>query len=150
MSESSSEQGASSKKRTVAQLVERLRAKTSTERLSLLAHLSVGRTLCRLRDAIAAGEEVSQKAAMTLLCCGISLYRRHTLGDKEEEEEDAEETNALIKRSTVLIFVLLAGIEASRGERVDLNRARGGGRSQRRDPRRRAQGARPKAWRPRT
>ena len=124
MSESSSEQGASSKKRTVAQLVERLRAKTSTERLSLLAHLSVGRTLCRLRDAIAAGEEVSQKAAMTLLCCGISLYRRHTLGDKEEEDEDAEETNALIKRSTVLIFVLLAAIEASRGDRLDLDRAR--------------------------
>ena len=41
MSESSSEQGANSKKRTVAQLVDRLRAKTSTERLSLMAHLSV-------------------------------------------------------------------------------------------------------------
>ena len=124
MSESSSEQGANSKKRTVAQLVERLRAKTSTERLSLLAHLSVGRTLCRLRDAIANGEEVTRKSATTLLCCGISLYRRHTLGDREEEEEDTEETNALIKRSTVLIFVLLAAIEASRGERVNLDNAR--------------------------
>ena len=124
MSESSSEQGANSKKRTVAQLVDRLRAKTSTERLSLLAHLSVGRTLCRLRDAIANGEEVSQKAAMALLCCGISLYRRHTLGDKEEEDEDTVETHGLIKRSTVLIFVLLAAIEASRGNRLDLDRAR--------------------------
>jgi hypothetical protein len=124
MSESSSEQGANSKKRTVAQLVDRLRAKTTTERLSLMAHLSVGRTLCRLRDAIANGEEVSQKTAMTLLCCGISLYRRHTLGDREEEDEDTEETSALIKRSTVLIFVLLAAIEASRGERLDLDRAR--------------------------
>lgn len=124
MSESSSEQGANSKKRTVGQLVDRLRAKTSTERLSLLAHLSVGRTLCRLRDAIANGEEVSQKAAMALLCCGISLYRRHTLGDKEEEDEDTVETHALIKRSTVLIFVLLAAIEASRGNRLDLDRAR--------------------------
>jgi len=124
MSESSSEQGANSKKRTVAQLVDRLRAKTSTERLSLMAHLSVGRTLCRLRDAIANGEEVSQKAAMALLCCGISLYRRHTLGDREEDDEDTEETNALIKRSTVLIFVLLAAIEASRGDRLDLDRAR--------------------------
>ena len=124
MSESSSEQGANSKTRTVAQLVDRLRAKTSTERLSLLAHLSVGRTLCRLRDAIANGEEVSKKAAMALLCCGISLYRRHTLGDREEEDEDTEETNALIKRSTVLIFVLLAAIEASRGERVDVDNAR--------------------------
>ena len=124
MSESSSEQGTNNKKRTVAQLVDRLRAKTSAERLSLLAHLSVGRTLCRLRDAIANGEEVSQKAAMALLCCGISLYRRHTLGDKEEEEEDVEETNVLIKRSTVLIFVLLAAIEASRGDRLNLARAR--------------------------
>jgi len=124
MSESSSEQGANSKKRTVAQLVDRLRAKTTAERLSLMAHLSVGRTLCRLRDAIANGEEVSQKAAMALLCCGISLYRRHTLGDREEEEEDTEETNALIKRSTVLIFVLLAAIEASRGDRLNLERAR--------------------------
>ena len=124
MSESSSEQGTNSKKRTVAQLVDRLRDKTSTERLSLMAHLSVGRTLCRLRDAIANGEEVSKKAAMALLCCGISLYRRHTLGDKEEEEEDTEETNALIKRSTVLIFVLLAAIEASRGERIDVDNAR--------------------------
>ena len=124
MSESSSEQGANSKKRTVAQLVDRLRAKTSVERLSLMAHLSAGRTMCRLRDAIANGEEVSQKAAMALLCCGISLYRRHTLGDREEDDEDTEETNALIKRSTVLIFVLLAAIEASRGDRLDLDRAR--------------------------
>ena len=124
MSESSSEQGANSKKRTVAQLVDRLRAKTSAERLSLMAHLSAGRTMCRLRDAIANGEEVSQKAAMALLCCGISLYRRHTLGDREEDDEDTEETNALIKRSTVLIFVLLAAIEASRGDRLDLDRAR--------------------------
>ena len=124
MSESSSEQGANSKKRTVAQLVERLRSKASLERLSLMAHLSVGRTLCRLRDAIANGEEVSQKSAMALLCCGISLYRRHTLGDREEDDEDSEETNALIKRSTVLIFVLLAAIEASRGDRLDLDRAR--------------------------
>ena len=94
MSESSSEQGANSKKRTVAQLVDRLRAKTTTERLSLMAHLSVGRTLCRLRDAIANGEEVSQKTAMTLLCCGISLYRRHTLGDREEEDEDSGNRNS--------------------------------------------------------
>ena len=125
MSASSSELSASGgKKRTVAHMVDRLRAKTSAERLSLMAHLSVGRTLCRLRDAIANGEQVTQKAAMTLLCCGISLYRRHTLGDKEEEDEDTEETNALIKRSTVLIFVLLAAIEASRGDRLDLDRAR--------------------------
>ena len=125
MSASSSElSAAGGRKRTVAQLVDRLREKTSAERFSLLAHLSAGRTLCRLRDTIANGEEVSQKAAMTLLCCGISLYRRHTLGDREEEDEDAEETNALIKRTAVLVFVLLAAIEASRGERVDVENAR--------------------------
>lgn len=125
MSASSSElSAAGGQKRTVAQLVDRLREKTSTERFSLLAHLSVGRTLCRLRDAIANGEEVSKKAAMALLCCGISLYRRHTLGDREEEDEDAEETNALIKRTAVLVFVLLAAIEASRGERVNVDNAR--------------------------
>lgn len=125
MSASSSELSASGgKKRTVAQLVDRLRDKTSTERFSLLAHLSVGRTLCRLRDAIAAGEEVNRKAAMALLCCGISLYRRHTLGDREEEDEDTEEMNALIKRTAVLIFVLLAAIEASRGDSVNVEHAR--------------------------
>jgi hypothetical protein len=125
MSASSSDLSASGgKKRTVAQLADRLRDKTATERFSLLAHLSVGRTLCRLRDAIANGEEVNRKAAMTLLCCGISLYRRHTLGNQEEEEEDTEEMNALIKRTAVLIFVLLAAIEASRGGRVDVDNAR--------------------------
>ena len=125
MSASSSDLSASGgKKQTVAQLVDRLRDKTATERFSLLAHLSVGRTLCRLRDAIANGEEVNRKAAMTLLCCGISLYRRHTLGNQEEEDEDTEEMNALIKRTAVLIFVLLAAIEASRGDRVDVDNAR--------------------------
>lgn len=125
MSESSSELGSGGRKRTTAQLVDRLRFKASTERLSLLSHLSMGRTLCKLRDALASGEEVSRKTAMALLCCGISLYRRYTLGDREEEEEDSEETNALIKQSAVLIFVLLAAIEASRGDLVDLKAVRG-------------------------
>lgn len=126
MSESSSELGSGGRKRTVAQLVDRLRSRTSAERLALTAHLSVGRTLCKLRDAIANGEEVSKKAAMGLVCCGIGLYRRHTLGDREEEDEDAEETNALIKQSSALIFVLLAAIEArnSRSESMDLSNAR--------------------------
>ena len=90
MSESSSELGSGGRKRTFEQLVDRLRGRVSAERLALTAHLSVGRTLCKLRDAIASGEQVSKKAAMGLVCCGISLYRRHTLGDREEEDEDAE------------------------------------------------------------
>ena len=86
MSETSSELGSGGRKRTVAQLVDRLAERTSAERLSLLTHLSIGRNLCKLRDAILAGEEVSRKAATSLLCSGISLYRRHTLGDREEED----------------------------------------------------------------
>ena len=123
MSESSSELGSHGRKRTVEQLVDRLRSKTSTERLALKAHLSAGRTLCKLRDAIASGEQVSKKAAMGLVCCGISLYRRHTLGDREEEDEDAEETNALIRQSSVLIFVLLAAIEAKNNDRAAMDLA---------------------------
>jgi len=121
MSESSSELGSGGRKRTVAQLVDKLRSRTSTERLALTAHLSVGRTLCKLRDAIADGEGVSKKAAMGLVCCGIGLYRRHTLGDREEEEEDAEETNALIRQSSALIFVLLAAIEAKNNRPESMN-----------------------------
>ena len=113
MSESSSELGAAGRKRSVDDLVERLRAKTLSERLPLLAHLSIGRTLCKLRDAITNDEPVSPKAAKALLCCGIAMYRRHAVGEKGDEEgEDHEETMALVKQSSVLIFVLLASIEA--------------------------------------
>ena len=116
MSESSSELGAAGRKRSVDELVERLRAKTLAERLPLLAHLSIGRTLCKLRDAITNDEPVSARSAKTLLCCGIAMYRRHAVGEKGDEEgEDYEETMALIKRSCVLIFVLLACIEARGG-----------------------------------
>ena len=123
MSESSSEQGTNSKKRTVAQLVDRLRDKTSTERLSLMAHLSVGRTLCRLRDAIANGEEVSKKAAMALLCCGISLYRRHTLADREEEDEALD----LLRREGQLEHAVHVGrVTHEEGDRHGEGLPRGG------------------------
>ena len=121
MSESSSELGSGGRKRTVEQLVDKLRSRTSADRLALTAHLSIGRTLCKLRDAIANGEQVSKKAAMGLVCCGISLYRRHTLGDRQEEDEDAEETNALIRQSSVLLFVLLAAIEARNNDRTAMD-----------------------------
>jgi hypothetical protein len=121
MSESSSELGSGGRRRTIEQLVDRLRSRTSTDRLALTAHLSVGRTLCKLRDAIAAGEQVSKKAAMGLVCCGIGMYRRHTLGDREEEDEDTEETSALIKQSSVLIFVLLSAIEARNNVREPMD-----------------------------
>ena len=125
MSESSSELGAAGRKRSVDELVERLRTKTLAERLPLLAHLSIGRTLCKLRDAITNDEPVSAKAAKALLCCGIAMYRRHAVGEQNDEEgEDHEETMALIKQSSVLIFVLLATIEArSSGGTADVEAA---------------------------
>ena len=79
------------------------------------------RVLCKLRDAIANGDQVSKKAAMGLVCCGIGLYRRHTLGDREEEDGDGEETNALIRQSVTLIFVLLAAIEAKNNSRATMD-----------------------------
>ena len=121
MSASSSELGAAGRKRTVEELVDRLRTKTLVDRLSLLAHLSIGRTLCKLRDAVLNDEDVSPKAAKALLCCGIAMYRRHAVGEQGEEEgEDHEETMALIKQSAVLIFVLLATIEARNGGAVEI------------------------------
>ena len=98
------------------ELVERLRAKILADRMPLLAHLSIGRTLCKLRDSIINEERVSPKAAKALLCCGIAMYRKYTIGEQGDEEgDDREETTDLVKQSSVLIFVLLAIIEARSG-----------------------------------
>ena len=89
--------------------------------MPLLAHRSIGRTLCKLRDSITNDERVSPKAAKALLCCGIAMYRRYTIGEHGEEDgDDREETTALVKKSSVLIFVLLAAIESRRGDDVDV------------------------------
>ena len=124
MSDVSSELGAAGRKRTINELASRLNRKASAERLSLSAHLSIGRLLCKLRDAIVAGETLNKQDAMKVLCAGISFYRRHTLGDAQEEDEDSTETTALLKRSATLIFVLLASIEARNNELVDIEGAR--------------------------
>jgi hypothetical protein len=132
MSESSSDLSASaSSKRSVDDLVERLRRKSLVGRLPLLAHLSIGRTLCKLRDAITNGDTVSRKAAQTLLCCGIAMYRRHAVGENLTEGgedradmEDREETTALVEQSAALIFVLLAAIEARTTLTTDVERVR--------------------------
>ena len=124
MSDVSSELGAAGRKRTVHELASRLNRKASTERLSLSAHLSIGRLLCKLRDAIVAGETLSKQDAVKVLCAGISFYRRHTLGDAQEEDEDSTETTALLKRSATLIFVLLASVEALTNGLVNLESAR--------------------------
>ena len=87
MSDVSSELGTAGRKRTVGELASRLHHTASAERLSLSAHLSIGRLLCKLRDAIVAGEALNKQDAVKILCAGISFYRRHTLGDQQEEEE---------------------------------------------------------------
>ena len=98
MSESSSELGAAGRRRSVDELVERLRAKTLAERLPLLAHLSIGRTLCKLRDAITDGDPVSAKAGKTLLCADtvdLAAYLNWTgynrrVGDTVPLPDDSE------------------------------------------------------------
>ena len=50
--------------------------------------------------------------AIKILCAGISFYRRHTLGEVQEEDEDSSETIALLRQSSTLIFVLLAAVES--------------------------------------
>ena len=112
MSDASSELGAAGRKCTVAELAARLHRKASAERVSLSLHLSIGRLLCKLRDAIVAGEALKQTDAVRILCAGISFYRRHALGDVGDDEEDATDTIALLKQSATLIFVLLAAIES--------------------------------------
>jgi hypothetical protein len=112
MSDASSELGAAGRKCTVAELAARLHRKASAEKVSLSLHLSIGRLLCKLRDAIVAGEALKQTDAVRILCAGISFYRRHALGDVGDDEEDATDTIALLKQSATLIFVLLAAIES--------------------------------------
>jgi len=87
MSDVSSELGADGRKRTVHDLASRLHHKASAERLSLSAHLSIGRLLCKLRDAVVAGEKLNKQEAVKV-------------------------TRALLKQSAMLIFVLLAAVEA--------------------------------------
>ena len=121
MSETSSELGVNGRKHSVNDLVDRLRNKTLAPRLPLVAHLSIGRPLCKLRDAILNGDEVSSKSTKTLLCCGIAMYRKHSLGEVGEEggDETDESGRALIRKSTALILVLLGILEARSGNFID-------------------------------
>ena len=124
MSDVSSELGAEGRTRTVGDLASRLHRKSSTERLSLSAHLSIGRLLCKLRDAIVSGQTLTQHDAVKVLCAGISFYRRHTLGDVQEVEEDSAATISLLRQSATLIFVLLAAIESRGNATPDVQSAR--------------------------
>ena len=124
MSDVSSELGAEGRRRTVGDLASRLHRKASTERLSLSAHLSIGRVLCKLRDCIVSGETLTQQDALKVLCAGISFYRRHTLGDVQEVEEDSTATISLLRQSASLIFVLLAAIESRGSDATDVQSAK--------------------------
>ena len=94
---------------------------------SLTAHLSAGRVLVALRDALLAGGELSRRSKLMLICTGISLRRRHAASEVIVEADgpstdaavlqDQETSRALLLETAQLIFSLLCMIE--RRERGD-------------------------------
>ena len=88
---------------------------------SLTSHLSAGRTLLALRDALLAGKELSKRSKLTLICTGIALRRRHAASEVVVEADgpsadaavlqDQETSRALLLESAQLIFMLLCIIE---------------------------------------
>ena len=125
MSEASSEHSAGGTRYTPEQLVQRLQRKAGNEaeRFSLTSHLAAGRVLVRLRDALLAGEALSQRSEMALLCVGIALRRRWlstqnqmSEDDSADTKRDAEDSLELLRKSAKLIFVLLCLVEKRRAE----------------------------------
>ena len=125
MSEASSEHSAGGTRYTGDQLVQRLQRKAGNEaeRFSLTSHLAAGRVLVRLRDALLAGEALSQRSEMALLCVGIALRRRWlstqnqmSEDDSADTKRDAEDSLELLRKSVKLIFVLLCLVEKRRAE----------------------------------
>ena len=125
MSEASSEHSAGGTRYTPEQLVQRLQRKAGNEaeRFSLTSHLAAGRVLVRLRDALLAGEALSQRSEMALLCVGIALRRRWlstqnqmSEDDNADTKRDAEDSLELLRKSAKLIFVLLCLVEKRRAE----------------------------------
>jgi hypothetical protein len=125
MSEASSEHSAGGTRYTSEQLVQRLQRKAGSdaERFSLTSHLAAGRTLVRLRDALLAGDALSQRSEMALLCVGIALRRRWLSAqtqvsedDNADAKRDAEDSLELLRKSVNLIFVLLCLVEKRRSE----------------------------------
>ena len=125
MSEASSEHSAGGTRYTGEQLVQRLQRKAGNEaeRFSLTSHLAAGRVLVRLRDALLAGEPLSQRSEMALLCVGIALRRRWLSTQNQMSEDDSADTKRddedsleLLRKSVKLIFVLLFLVEKRRAE----------------------------------
>ena len=91
--------------------------------LSLTSHLKGLRALLKAKDRAVAGEVPNSKTVLRAVCCGVSLYRRCSVGDGtpatvsettprasatvEAEKRDAEELNEIVRTSGVLVFVLL-------------------------------------------
>lgn len=88
---------------------------------SLTSHLSVGRTLLALRDALLAGKGLSKRSKLALICTGIALRRRHAASEVNVEAngssadaavlQDQEASRALLLESAQLVFALLCMIE---------------------------------------
>lgn len=139
MSEASSSTTRSSngRKLTADGLVTKLHKKAgvaSDARFSLTDHLSAGRTLVQLRDALLSGEELSARSAVVLLCTGIALRRRHATSEVPAGDEgpsadaavqqDRETSRALLIESAHLVFALLCIVE-KRNKGVDTDQANG-------------------------
>ncbi len=88
---------------------------------SLTSHLSAGRVLLALRDALLAGKGLSKRSKLTLICTGIALRRRHAASEVVVDADgpsadaavlqDQETSRALLLESAQLIFTLLCMIE---------------------------------------
>lgn len=124
MSEASSTRSLSGRKLTADDLVAKLHRKAGMSpdsRFSLTDHLSAGRILVYLRDALLAGESISKQSTLVLLCTGISLRRRHAASVIAPDvdgpttdaavQQDHEDSRALLNESAQLVFILLCLIE---------------------------------------
>lgn len=114
---------------TIAELVARVHAKLGhAAPLSLTDHLKAAKALCGVRDRLATGEELDAKARMLLLCTGIAVYRRWSVGDADGPSADGtssaadeaaqrkenEEAKELIGGTATRIFALLCASERLR------------------------------------
>lgn len=113
---------ASSSSSSTNEYIHRLHETIGHERvLSATDHLKAAKLLCKVRNQISQGRMPSHEACVQLLCTGIALYRRHSVGTcvaavqvgKADEggEVAAEEAKQLVRRSSVLVFGVLCMIE---------------------------------------
>ena len=126
MSEASSSSTKSASGRTLSgdDLVAKLNRRANVpvgSAFSLTSHLSAGRVLVALRDAIMQGGELSKTSKLTLICIGIGLRRRHAASEVVVDAEgtsadaavakDQEDARILLLESAELVFTLLCMLE---------------------------------------